>query len=71
MTVGLGLKAPQQPLFTLYTFQEIAERTGYSFSYMRNIMGGHTKPSRRFRANCAISFRRPESDLFTQEAPNA
>jgi hypothetical protein len=46
----------------------LAERTGYSLQYIREVASGHKRPSATFRAKCAFAMDLPEHLLFRESS---
>ena len=57
----------QQPLFSKYTRNYIAQMTGYNKAYLSRVFRGRTPLSRYFIERVSYSLREHPADLFLAE----
>ena len=55
------------PIFEKFSIGELAERLGYTESYLVMLKDGYRKPPRRFKLTAAGILNRPVAELFGPE----
>ena len=55
---------PTAPLFELYSYNELEQRTGYSIPYLYEVAKGRTPITKRFRFLCCRLLDHAETELF-------